>query len=811
MEDAAKGPLQGLTVVDLSTGVASAFTTTLFADFGAEVVQIERPGGSVVRRLGTWPFLLRGKKSVVLDLHDAADREVAQRLARGADVVVEAFGPGKAERFGLGYEELAAAAPQLVYTSISGFGHHGPLRHLKGYEAVVMAKTGSIYGNIAPNRPGEPVLPRPFGATIGAALLAQQGTLLALHERERTGFGQRVDATMVQAMMAQDPWSYFLKVLTDRYPDAFTAAGAPTAAQRVPIGWLLYGLMNGYTKDGRWLQFAHATPKLFEAFMRALGLWDLLQQPEWKDVTESPDEAKRDAFWTKALEVIRSRTVAEWQEVFDREKDVFAEVYRGGAELLDHPQIVHGGHVVTVDDPELGPVRQMGPLVTMSRTPGTVGRAPRLDEHHAEVRAREVTPPASPAGDPPPPRPPLEGITIVDLGTFYAGPFASTMLADQGATVIKIEPQEGDPIRFQTSMPEATAVRVTQGKLSVAIDAYSPAGREVIIELIRRADLVLHSYRSGVAERMGLTAEEMLAINPNLVYHHGVGYGVDGPYSRRAALAPTIAAGSGWATRSNGGGPEGRELTLDEIKAASVNMGGVPAGHPDGMAALAVAVGMMLGLVARDRGAGGQVTLTSMLNTMGHVLADSMIDYPGAPEPPDTDPERYGFSPLYRLYRAGDGWIVLCAPEEGQWSALAKATGLEGDARFATADDRRRHADELAGALATAFAARSAREWETTLSELDLGCAEVEPFKGNLAMGLFEPGGIGERLGLLTTVTHPLFDEHVRSRELVTLSRGEARLGAGCTIGQHTDQVLRDVLGYDQARIDQLRADGVIA
>ena len=142
---------------------------------------------------------------------------------------------------------------------------------------------------------------------------------------------------------------------------------------------------------------------------------------------------------------------------------------------------------------------------------------------------------------------PLDGVLVVDLGTFYAGPFGSTMLADQGATVVKVEPLTGDPIRFQTSMPEATAVRVTQGKKSVAVDVFTERGRQIVVELVRRADIVLHSYRGGVAERMGLDADTMTRLNPDLVYHHGVGYGVDGPYARRAAFAPTIAAASGFA------------------------------------------------------------------------------------------------------------------------------------------------------------------------------------------------------------------------------------------------------------------------
>ncbi len=382
-----QGPFAGLVVLDLSTNLASAFTTLVFADCGAEVIQVERPGGSRLRRMAAWPFWLRGKKSIVLDLHDPADLEVARSLANGSDVVVEAFGPGTADRLGLGYDTLAASHPELVYTSISGFGPSGPFAHLKAYEAVVMAKTGSMYGNIAPDRPGEPVMTTPFGATFAGALLAIQGTLLALHERHGSGRGQRVDATLIQGMLAQDPWSYFLKMLTHRYPDAFTAIGAPAPGQRVPSTWLTFGLLNAYSKDHRWLQFAHATPRQFEAFIRALGLGPLRSDPQWSDAPDSEDVAVRDQWWTMMLDRAGERSVEEWKAVFDADKDVFAEEYRSGLELFEHPQIVHDEHTVDVKDPDLGPIREMGPLVKLFGTPGSATNpAPRLDEHGQELR-----------------------------------------------------------------------------------------------------------------------------------------------------------------------------------------------------------------------------------------------------------------------------------------------------------------------------------------------------------------------------------------------------------------------------------------
>src|SRR6202034_2499345 len=185
---------------------------------------------------------------------------------------------------------------------ISGCGHEGPYSHLKAFEAVVMAKTGSMYGNTARHRPG-PVMINPLGAMASAALLAMQGTLIALHERSGSGFGQRVDATMAQGMMAQDPWFYFLLELAQNSPDAWSTMPGPTTAGKraVPPSWLSFGLLNGASRDGRWMQFSHATPIQFDAFLRVLGLG-----PEWKKKADAEDPDVRDQLWTEMLEKVRS-------------------------------------------------------------------------------------------------------------------------------------------------------------------------------------------------------------------------------------------------------------------------------------------------------------------------------------------------------------------------------------------------------------------------------------------------------------------------------------------------------------------------
>ncbi|HVW40123.1 MAG TPA: CoA transferase, partial [Amycolatopsis sp.] len=157
------GALSGLRVVDLSQTPPGAQATQLLADFGAEVLYLEPPGGSPLRRQAAWPFWARGKRSLEVDLRDPGDLAVARQLAEGADVVLESFRLGVADRLGLGYRELAAANPGLIYTSITGFPATGPYASAPGYEPLVMARAGALdqFAEIV-ERPGPVYVPTPY-------------------------------------------------------------------------------------------------------------------------------------------------------------------------------------------------------------------------------------------------------------------------------------------------------------------------------------------------------------------------------------------------------------------------------------------------------------------------------------------------------------------------------------------------------------------------------------------------------------------------------------------------------------------------
>src|SRR5436309_7064602 len=198
-------PLDGIRVVDLSHTLPGVQTTQFLADYGAEVVHVEPRGGSPLRREPAWPFWARGRQSVVLDLRDAKDRGVAADLAAGADIVVETCRPGLAERRGLAYDDLAPRNERLVYASISGWGRRGPYAHVKGYEALVMAKLGAFHAfrQMVP-RPGPAFASVPY-CSFSTSQTALHGILAALYERERSGRGQRVDASSCKGSRPSTP------------------------------------------------------------------------------------------------------------------------------------------------------------------------------------------------------------------------------------------------------------------------------------------------------------------------------------------------------------------------------------------------------------------------------------------------------------------------------------------------------------------------------------------------------------------------------------------------------------------------------
>lgn len=813
--EAPTAPLAGLVVIDASSTLPGAQVSQFLADCGAEVIMVEPPGGSMVRQLPGWPALLRNRRSVTLDLREDADQEKLRDLLRGADVFVHTLRPSTAERIGLTAEALDERYPRLVTAHITGWGSDSPWKNYKGWEGLVYAKTGAMWSKRQLTmRSGPAFVSSPY-ASWGASQAAIQGVLAALLDRDVTGRGQLVESDLVRGLGALEVYNWYYELVLHRFPDAFEPAAVAYDDNGIPQAYLIFALLIAATKDGTWLQFAQTAPRLMKAWLEELGLAGELADPKWAGFPMLPTPELREEWWTMMLERVRARTDEEWQQTFLRNPDVSAETFYTPDGSFDHPQTVFDGRVEVVEHPRLGPVRQASTLVHIGGRPLTELRpAPEVgadDGALAELIAAAASRQASHVPGTAPATLPLAGVTILEFGSMFAGPYGTTVLTDLGARVIHVETLEGDGIRNLVAFPEAGGAKVMQGKESLAINITTPDGLAVIHKLVKSVDVVLQCFRGDAAIRVGVGEEQLKAINPDLVYLNAPGYGTTGPYAGRPAYAPSIDAASGLSA-TDGGGAARPPADMSDIRRGAKILhaaGAVNCAQADGIAALGVGTALLLGVYAQRRGIEVSDMTTTMLGTAQQAMMVLNTQYEGRHDVPVVDPDFLGLHALYRLYPAADGWVFLAAPYDHEWAqlqtALAPYVDLAGDARFSSGASRRAHDAELAEVLAGVFAARPKDEWESELSAQDVGCvaATEDPMEWHMQNDEFFEAGYS------VETTSPVFDEHRRLAPITRFSRSLTKADGGCTIGQHTTAILREI-GYDDTAIEKLRADSVI-
>ncbi len=797
----APAPLDGIRVLDLSAHATGALTTMILADYGAEVIWIERPGGSDLRREPAFPMWGRNKKSRILDLKEPSAKATLLELAAGADVVVTDWRPGVASRLGIAYEALAADNPALIVCEITGFGNEGPFATLKGYEAVVAAKAGSFH---APARPMfSPIMAASFGAVNGAL----QGILAAIYAREVHGHGQLVRASLVQGITGYDLYPWLGKSVSTAKAHNVAVGG---------VGITIYPAISGlvaFTADGRCIQCGNFLPHQLAAFLRATELTDWYEAHR----TDPTEEVLR-----VARERIHTKTWDEWEALFAMEANVAVEPYRTTEESVEHPQLVHNGTVVDVVDPRVGPTRQLGPLVNLSATPARIGApAPAVDDHSGlgwSSSPRQL--PQAADDDARRFQAPLAGVTVVELAWFYAAPFGIALLADLGARVIKVENVTGDPHRSQSGAREFAGVKALQGKESVAVDTNTPEGMQVLHRIIADADLVMRNFREDASVRMGVDYAALAQVNPDMFYLYAGAYGSSGPSARKPAYAPTIGVGVGHQARQLGW--QRAYVDPPVLDLAQAMSAGADAQtrqfhqfvNADAGAALGVGTAMLLGLVAQKRFGLGQYGETSMLGTNAYTASEEFITYADKPPGIPTDHDANGQGALYRLYETSLGWAFLAIttqPEWQAWCALVSgatngAVDLAADSRFATPELRTANDRELAEQLTAVFVLLAARDWEYLAMHADVACVEV--LQQNYADFFMAHPAIMLN-GFAAEVDHPYFGRHLRHGAIAQFSDAQTTMLPGCLIGEQTDQILAE-FGYSEAEIVDLKTKGVV-
>src|SRR5438105_902561 len=375
-DKSARGPLDGLKVVDLTEHMAGPYCTMVLADMGADVIKIERPGaGDSSRAMGDgsernpyFRYINRNKKSLTLDYKSPRGKEIFLKLVAGMDVLVENYRATVMERAGLGFETLKEKNPRLVYAQLSGFGSDGPYREKGGFDLIAQGMGGIMHVTGEPDGP-----PTSVGLPIcdlGTGMWAAQGILAALYERQRTGKGRLVECSLLETAIGFSSWTS-AQWLVDR--EEPTREGS-RHRQNAPY-------QRFRTRDG-YLMIGAAGQAIWQRCAAALG------HPEWNDdprfATNQARMQNRGALETVMEAVLTTGTTEHWVGVLEAAGVPCGPVYNY-AQMFADPQVRHRGMVQYADDAELGEVPHI-------RTPVKIGEgvwvrtvAPKLGQHNAEI------------------------------------------------------------------------------------------------------------------------------------------------------------------------------------------------------------------------------------------------------------------------------------------------------------------------------------------------------------------------------------------------------------------------------------------
>ena len=764
------GALEGVVVLEVAQTLAGELAGGLLADLGATVVKIEPRDGSPLRRRG--PAIAgedslyfqsenRGKYSVVADLGELAREPWLARLCASADALIEDLGPGRLESAGLSPDALLAKNTPLAVLRISPFGQTGPLAGERGDDRIAQAFSGMQFATGFPDRPPIPVtvpLAEAWTAILGAA-----GLLMAIFHARRSGQGQVVDIGLYQTALRMQE-----DVVTRHHKTGavMTRMGTESATV-VPA--------NVYpTRDAGFVALSGAGDQPFARLCEAIEVPDAVKDPRFS--TSAARLANRAA----ADELVRAWVVKH--DLADVEAR-FTKAGVAGTAVRSVDEIIADAHVrarrsaLPLTSSSGRDFLAAAPTPRFSRTSARDAvAAPRLGEHTETVRASVERLAARPRphvrSSSAPGAGALDGVRVLDLSQWLAGPAAAALLGDFGAEVVMVElpPTGASPMDGPGSRGVGFPV-TNRNKRSITLDVRAVLGREVFLELVRLSDVIIENFRPGTLERWNLGPSELHAVNPRLVLLRSSGFGQTGPGAARAAFNP-VGLAFGGMTYLNGF-PD-RPPCRD----------GVTAG--DYSTALFNVLGVVAALLRRDIDGGGQVVDTAMFECALRLTGDLLA----ARSALGIRRERAaGDSPLYPsslTVEALDGRFV--AASAAGWSEWGDALARLGRSRV---DEPVAVREELAKAVAALAADEAVR----TLRRAGLAASAV-----NSVADLVREPHLWSR-GDLVRRSDGDAGEIVMQGIVPLLSRTPGRLtGWSRRPGSDNEAVLGQLLGYSPER-----------
>ena len=792
--------LDGVQVVDLGWGIAGGYATKLLADAGADVVKVELPEGDPLRSYSAsfspiddhgplFGFLNTTKRGVILDYRSAEGRDQLLELYRTADLVIERSEPGELEALGVGWDALAELRPDATMVSVSNFGRGGPWSQRPANEFTLMAIAGSTATRGQPGR-----TPFNAGGRIGewmGGVTAAVAATAALRRARRTGIGDHVDLSLLETITptctnVQTLWGSF----TGEY-DTRIALEVPSVEP---------------TRDG-YVGFCVFTGQQWQDFTVLVG------HPEWADDPQLGTMGGRIAAGESIAGTIREWTSARTTEEVVREAILLripVAPIGHGANLPDFDQFAQRG--VYVPHPGGEFIQPRVPYRNAAHPPVAFRPAPRLGQHTQEVRDQPAAVPASNAsarreGTDPTASPdalPLDGVRVVDMTAFWAGPYGALVLATLGADVIHIESvQRPDGMRFGSARTPAddqwweygpTFHHANVGKRSVTLDLTRPEGMDLLHRLIGVSDALVENFSPRVMDQFGLDWDTVHQLNPRLVMVRMPAFGLDGPWRDRVGFAQTMEQVSGMCWLS--GYPD----TAPQLAR----------GPSDPLAGLHAAYAVICGLHARERTGSGSFVEATMVETALNAAAEQVVEFSATGHLMEREVNHHPYACPQGVYACSDGQHVALSVESDQhWEGLLEAVPeLELDRVPASAAlaDRYAARHEFDERLSRWCAGKQAADVVDRLNSSGVPAAEmVMSREGDRnpqvnARGFYEP------------VEHSLAGTHRFPAMPVRFGRQPDRwfTRPAPTLGEHNAEVLGGLLGVDDDELAHLEAAQVI-
>ena len=798
-------------VIDLSNE-RGLLCGQILADLGADVIQVEALAGNSARRVGPWYKGERGpenslfwwsytrnKRSLTIDFDSAEEVAKLKDLIRGADFLIESGTPGEMEELGLGYETLARDNPGLIYVSISAFGQLGPKARWHDADLTQMASSGHAYLSGDADRPPVRLCVPQGHAHAGAD--AAVGALIAHFERKQSGQGQHVDVSIQQSATLGTMFRS-LDVPLEGAPAERLSGGVKIVGRFVSTR---YALRDGHVVLGPAFlpSTGHFMNRLL-AYAEEEGFVDpALEGEDWgsfaiRMITGDLPPDSFEPLDRLLAAFFASRTKAELMTVALERKLLLAPVL-GLESIIESEHLAERDFEFKHDHPGHGmAARYPGAFSKFSERPITSRRGPpTLGQHSEEILAEAERAPviAQAPNNADTPRRPLEGVKILDLFWVLAGPGSTRMLADYGATVIRVESQSHldtlrviPPYQFNHPHPEGAGgfQSANANKLGITLDMSTSEGQKILRELVEWADVVTESFAPGVIDGLGLGYEALRKIKPDLIMISSCLMGQTGPWRTFTGFGNLAASVTGFQTLAAWPGrpPAGPHGAYTDFIGVRYN-----------------AVSILAALDYRDRTGVGQYIDMSQAEAALQFLTPAYLDYTVNGElrmavgNADLDYSPHGVYPC----KGDDRWIAIVIRSDSEWGALCDLMD-----RSDLKNQRSDH--ELID--------RAITEWTTAqdgpILEEILQTAGIAAHRTLDTPELHADEQLQSR-GHYRQVTHEIYQTHTIESSRLRLSRSpEKEAEAALSFGRDNRFVLESILGYSNDRIDALIEAGVL-